>query len=44
MVTTNSVGTPEEADQDKEALAADAAIAMVIAETAHLLIIHLEEN
>ena len=45
MVTSTSARTSEEADRAKEAFAADApAIAMTIAETTHLLVIHLEEN
>ena len=42
IVTPNSIKTPKEADRAKEALTANTAeIAMAIAETVHLLIIHL---
>ena len=45
IVIPTSASKPEEVDRGKEALAANAAaIAMTIAETIHLLIIHLKEN
>ena len=43
--TPNSIRTPEVASRAMEALATPtAAIAMAIAETAHLLILHLRKN